>query len=737
VSTRHISSDRINSGSVPSERVRGEVKRRDFLKFSLAASGGLVIGFYFPGIGSEASAQESVNSFMPNAFVRIGTDERVTVIVNHSEMGQGVYTSLPMLLAEELDADWSKVGFESAPVDPKYNHPAFGMQVTGGSSSVWSGLEQFRQAGATARAMLVAAAATRWNVDPASCRTESGAVFDTSSRKLSYGQLVADAAKLTPPAHVQLKDPKTFKLIGKPIKRLDTSMKLNGQAVFGLDVKLPGMLTAVVARPPIFGATVKSFDDSKARTMPGVRKIVQVPSGVAVIADTFWQAKVARDALRVEWDEGAMRGFSTTQMMQDFRERAKSPGVSVRKEGDAPAALANAAKKIEAVYEAPYLSHLMMEPLNCVVDLRQDSCEVWTGSQFQTIDRANAAKIAGLPAEKVQLHTTFLGGGFGRRANPQSDFVVEAVYVAKAIGTPSKVKVVWTREDDMQGGWYRPAFLHSIEGGIDGAGNLVSWRSLSVGQSIMTGTPFAAMMKGKAYDPASVEGIDDLPYSIPNIAVESHQVDIKVPVQWLRSVGHSHTAFAVESFIDELAALAQKDPYQFRRDLLLKQPRYLGVLDLAAQKSGWGKPLPKGMGRGIAVHFAFGSYLAHVAEVSVTDGKIKVHRVVCAVDCGQYVNPGIIAAQIEGGAIFGASAALFQELTFEDGRLQQTNFHTFPVMRMNECPEIETYIVESNEKSGGIGEPGVPCAAPAIANALFAATGKRVRRMPFRLTEAV
>ncbi|HEX3354762.1 MAG TPA: xanthine dehydrogenase family protein molybdopterin-binding subunit [Terriglobales bacterium] len=714
------------------------VQRRDFLKFSLAASGGLLIGFYFPGASSPASAQEAANSFMPNAFVRIGTDERITVIVNHSEMGQGVYTSLPMLLAEELDADWSKVGFESAPVDPKYNHPAFGMQLTGGSSSVWSGLEQFRQAGAAARAMLVTAAAQRWNIDPTSCRTDSGAVFDQGNRKLTYGQLVAEAAKITPPAHVQLKDPKTFKLVGKPIKRLDTPIKTNGAAVFGLDVKLPEMLTAVVARPPIFGAMLKSFDDSQARSMPGVRKIAQVPSGVAVVADTFWQAKVARDALRMEWDDGAMHNFSTTKMMQDFRERAKTPGVSVRKEGDADAAATGAAKKLEAVYEAPYLSHLMMEPLNCAVDLRQDSCEVWTGSQFQTVDRANAAKIAGLPNEKVQLHTTFLGGGFGRRANPQSDFVVEAVHVAKALGAPAKVKVVWTREDDMNGGWYRPAFLHWIEGSIDASGNPVSWRSRSVGQSIMAGTPFEAMMmKGKQYDPASVEGIDDLPYAIPNLAVESHQANINVPVQWLRSVGHTHTAFAVECFIDELAALAQKDPYQFRRAMLQKQPRHLGVLDLAAQKAGWGKPLPQGVGRGIAVHFAFGSYVAHVAEVSVTDGKVKVHRMVCAVDCGQYVNPGIITAQIEGGAIFGASAALFQELTFENGRLQQTNFNTFPVMRMNECPALQTYIVDSKEKAGGIGEPGVPCAAPAIANALFAVTGKRIRRLPIRLTEAV
>lgn len=722
---------------VKAARSQSGIPRRQFLKFSVAASGGLLIGFYLPESGSQASAQESANVFMPNAFVRIGADERITVIVNHSEMGQGVYTSLPMLLADELDADWSKVGFESAPVDPKYNHPAFGMQMTGGSSSVWSGLDQFRQAGAAARAMLVASAAQRWKVDPTSCRTASGAVFDASNRTLSYGQLAADAAKLAPPEHVQLKDPKNFTLIGKPVKRLDTPVKLDGKAVFGLDVSLPGMLTAVIARPPIFGAKVKSFDDSKARSMTGVRKIAQLPSGVAVIADTFWQAKVARDALRVEWDDGAMHAFSTTQLMQQFRERAKTPGVSVRKEGDAPSALAGAAKTIQAVYEVPYLSHLMMEPLNCVVDLRADSCEVWTGSQFQTIDRANAAKTAGLPADKVQLHTTFLGGGFGRRANPQSDFVVEGVEVAKAIGAPAKVKVVWTREDDMQGGWYRPAFLHAIEGGIDAKGNPVSWRSRSVGQSIMAGTPFEGMMmKGKEYDPASVEGIDDLPYAIPNLAIESHQVEVNVPVQWLRSVGHSHTAFAVECFIDELAGLSQKDPYQFRRELLVKQPRYLGVLDLAAQKAGWGTPLPKGMGRGIAVHFAFGSYSAHVAEVSVNDGTIKVHRMVCAIDCGQYVNPGIIAAQTEGGAIFGASAALFQELTFEDGRLQQTNFNTFPVMRMNECPEIETHIVENNEKSGGIGEPGVPCAAPAIANAVFAVTGKRIRRMPFRLSEA-
>jgi len=714
------------------------IPRREFLRISIGASGGLLIGFCLPGAAEASAAQNgSATSFMPNAFVRIGADERVTVIVNHSEMGQGVYTSLPMLLAEELDADWSKVGFESAPVDPKYNHPVYGMQMTGGSSSVWSAFEQFRQAGAAARAMLIAAAAQQWNMDAANCRTDSGAVLDPSNRKLTYGQLAAAAAKLTPPAKVALKDPKTFKLIGKPAKRLDTSEKVNGKAVFGIDVKIPQMMTAIVARAPVFGARMRTFDDSRARAMAGVRRIVAVPSGVAVIADSFWQAKMARDALRIDWDEGPMSSFNTNQMMQQFREQAKSAGKSVRRDGNADAELAKAVKKVEAVYEVPYLSHAMMEPLNCAVDLRPGSCEIWTGTQFQTMDRASAAKIAGLPEEKVQIHTTFLGGGFGRRANPQSDFVVEAVHVAKAAGAP--VKVVWTREDDMQGGWYRPAFLHAIAGAIDANGKPVAWRSRVVGQSIMVGTPFEALMdlKTKGYDPSSVEGVDDLPYEIPNLLVESHQMEVGVPVQWWRSVGHSHTAFATECFIDELATLAHQDPYRFRRALLQKHPRHLGVLDLAAQKAGWAKPLPKGRARGIAVHASFESFSAQVAEVSVTEGKIQVHRMVCAIDCGRYVNPGIIAAQTQGGAIFGASAALFQELTFENGRLQQTNFHSFPMLRMNECPEIETHIVESSEKSGGIGEPGVPCAAPAIANAAFAATGKRIRRLPIRLSEAV
>jgi isoquinoline 1-oxidoreductase subunit beta len=715
-----------------------QMERREFLKFSLAASSGLLIGLCIPGGSKDAIGQEQPRGgFMPNAFVRIGADEKITVIVNHSEMGQGVYTSLPMLLAEELDADWNNISYESAPVDPKYNHPVFGMQMTGGSTSVASGFDQYRKAGAAARAMLLAAAAQRWNADPSTLRTQSGTVLDGNNRKLTYGQLAEAAAKMPPPAEAKLKDPKSFTIVGKPEKRLDTGPKVNGKAIFGIDVQQPGMLTAVVARGRVFGAKMKSFDDSRARGMPGVRKIATVPSGVVVIADTFWQAKTARDALRVDWDEGTMSDFSTVELMRRYRETAKSLGKSVRRDGDPDAELAKAEKKIEAVYEVPYLPHAMMEPLNCAVDLRADSCEIWTGTQFQTVDRARAAQVAGLPPEKVQIHTTFLGGGFGRRANPQSDFVVEATHIAKVAGAP--VKIVWTREDDMQGGFYRPAFVHAIAGSVDANGNAMSWRSRLVGQSIMAGTLFEDIMglKQKGYDPASVEGADDLPYEIPNLAIESHQGEAGVPVQWWRSVGHSHTGFATECFIDELATLAGKDPYEFRRTLLKKHPRHLRVLELAAEKAGWGKPLPKGRSRGIAVHFSFESYNAQVAEVSVTDGKVRVHRIVSALDCGRYVNPGILAAQLEGGAIFAASAALYQELTFENGRLQQTNFHSFPVVRMNDCPAIETYLVESEEKSGGAGEPGVPCTAPAIANAIFAATGKRIRKLPIRMSEAV
>lgn len=712
-----------------------QLARRDFLRLTVAASGGLLIGFYFPGLSSRAEAEETGKQFSPNAFVRIGTDERITVVVNHSEMGQGVYTALPMILADELDADWSKVGYESAPVDPVYNHPVFGMQLTGGSTSVWSSFEQFRKAGAAARAMLVAAAAQKWSVDAASCSTSDGKVMHAASkRSLSYGQLAESAARMAPPAQVALKDPRNFKLIGKPLKRLDTPEKLNGKGIFGIDVVLPGMLTAVVARPLVFGADPDRFNTSDTMALPGVRKVVAIPSGIAVIADTFWQAKKGRDALKLKWHSTAMDKFNSAGQTEQYRALSQKPGLVARKDGDSEAAFAAQSNSLEAEFQFPYLSHAMMEPLNCVVDLKNDRCEIWTGTQMQTVDRAAAAAVAGLKPEEVQIHTTLLGGGFGRRANPASDFVTEAVHIAKAAGAP--VKVIWTREDDMRGGYYRPAYLHSIKGAVDASGNPVAWRHRIVGQSIVTGTAFEGALVKNGIDDTSVEGAADLPYAIPNITVENHPTKVGVPVLWWRSVGHSHNAFVTECFLDELAALGKQDPFKLRQRLLAKKPRHLGVLELAAEKAGWGKPLPAGRHRGIAVHEAFGSFSAQVAEVSVDQGKVRVHRFVCAIDCGVYVNPGIIEAQAHSGVVFGMSAALYGELTFTDGKLDQSNFHDYQMVRMNECPEFEVHIVQNNEKSGGIGEPGVPCTAPAIANAIFAATGKPVRKLPIRLSEA-
>jgi len=712
------------------------VGRREFIRIGAAIGGGLLVSLHAPLAGrtSDVLAAEE-KDFALNAFVRIGTDESVTVISAHSEMGQGIYTSLPMLLNEELQADWSKIRVEAAPVDKVYNHPVFGMQMTGGSTTSPAEWERYRKMGAVARTMLVEAAARQWNVEASSCHVDKGVVIHgATGRRATYGSLANAAAQLTAPAEVPLKPAKEFTLIGKPTRRLDTPSKTNGTAQFGLDVSVPGMLTAVVARPPVFGGKVTKFDASETLKVPGVKAVKEVPSGVAVIAERFWPAKVGRDKLVVDWDLGPNATLSTEQMLHDFTEMAKNPGTIAKKTGDPEAALKTAAKTITAEYDVPYLAHAMMEPLNCVVDLKADSGEIWTGTQFETADRANAAKVAGLPPEKVQMHTTLLGGGFGRRANPASDFVVEAVHVAKAAKAP--VKVVWTREDDLKGGWYRPMWHDRFVAGLDASGNPVVWTHTIVGQSIMQGTLFEAYGIKDGVDAASVEGAADLLYGIPNLQVDLHTPKIGVPVQWWRSVGHSHTGFSVEAFLDEVAHAGGKDPYELRRTLLTKQPRMRAVLELAAQKANWGSKLPAGVGRGIATHFSFDSYVAQVVEASVEkNGAVRVHRVVCAVDCGTVINPDTVKAQMEGGIIFGLTAALKTEITLKDGRVQQENFHDYQMLRIFESPEIEVHMVPSSENPTGVGEPGVPPVAPALANAIFAVTGKRIRRLPIRASD--
>lgn len=712
-----------------------QASRRRFLKAGAAAGAGLVVAFVIPGASRFAMAQPeagAVAAFAPNAFLRVGSDDSVTVLVAHSEMGQGIWTGLAMLIAEDLDADWTKVKVEHAPAAPVYAHTAFGMQMTGGSTSTWSEFDRYRQAGATARALLVAAAAQRFGVPVDQVRTENGVAI-AGDQRARYGELAQAASQLPVPAQVALKDAKDWKLIGHPTKRLDTPEKITGRAQFGMDVQFDGLLTALVARAPVFGGTVKSFDATAAKAVPGVRNVVQVPSGVAVVADHFWAAKLGRDALRIDWDLGPNAALDSTAMREQFRALAASAGTAASTAGDAKGALAKAAKTLEAEYNVPYLAHAPMEPLNCTVKIDADSCEIWTGTQFQTIDQQVAAKITGLKPEQVQIHTTFLGGGFGRRATPTSDFVSEAVQVAKAAGAP--VKTVWTREDDVRGGYYRPMYLQQARIGLDAQGMPISWHHVLVGQSILAGTPFEAMMVKNGIDATSVEGVADSAYlkDIADHRVELHSPRTGIPVLWWRSVGHSYNAFVMESLVDELAHAAGKDPVEYRRMLLKNHPRHLAALNLAAEKAGWGTPLPKGRGRGVAVHESFGSYLAQVAEVSVENGAIRVHRVVCAIDCGLAVNPEGVRAQMESGIAFGLGAALHSALTFKDGQVQESNYHDYQVLRLGEMPKIETHIVASSEKMGGAGEPGTAPIAPAVANAVFALTGQRLRELPLRL----
>jgi isoquinoline 1-oxidoreductase subunit beta len=713
--------------------------RRAFLKSAGSVTAvALTIGFEWAGTTRRAAAAvpSAGARFAPNAFLRIGADNSVTVIAKHVEMGQGAYTGIATIVAEELDADWATVRVESAPADAKrYANLVFGaLQATGGSSAMANSWMQLREAGAKARAVLLSAAAAEWHVPVAELTADNGTVHHArSNRQATFGSLVGKAAGLAVPEIVTLKDPKDFKLIGRRPPRVDVAAKVDGTAQFTLDVALPGMLVALLKRPPLFGGMVKSFDASAATAVAGVVKVVQVPRGVAVVAKSFWAAKQGRDALKVEWDDSNAEKRSSAALMDEYRRLADQPALSAHKAGDSAGAIRDAAHKVSASFEFPYLAHAPMEPLDAVVKLSAGSCEIWAGDQFQTIDQVNAATTAGLDPQQVSIHTLYAGGSFGRRANVGSDYIVEAVSIAKAYGADgTPIKLQWTREDDIHGGLYRPMYFHKLEAGLDTQGRLMGWRHVIVGQSIMAGTMFAQMMKD-GVDGTSVEGAANIAYAIPNIAVDLSTTQNGVPILWWRVVGSSHTTFAVEAFIDEVAHAAGEDPFAFRVKLLDHHPRMKAVLELAAEKAGWSSgPLPKGKGRGIAVCEAFKTFVAQVAEVSVDEaGGVKVDRVVCAVDCGTPINPDIITAQMEGGIGFGLGAVLYGAITLKDGLVEQDNFNNYRVLRMNEMPKVEVHIVQSTEAPTGVGEPGVAPLGPAVANAVFAATGKRIHVLPF------
>ncbi|MBT8769535.1 xanthine dehydrogenase family protein molybdopterin-binding subunit [Metapseudomonas boanensis] len=723
------------------------VSRRAFLQ----GSGGLALGVFFAPLMHGGEALAAPEGFVPNAFVRIGNDGRVTVLAKHLEMGQGSYTGLATLLAEELDADWAQVRVEGAPADAAlYKNLAFGtMQGTGGSSAMANSFEQMRKAGASARAMLVAAAAKEWQVPVDSIEVSQGVVSHSGSgRKSGFGELADGAAKQPIPTDVKLKDPKDFKLIGRAqLSRKDSVDKTDGSAIFTQDIKLPGMLVAVVAYPPRFGGVPKAVDAAKAKAVPGVVEVVQFTdtphgrTGVAVLAKNTWAARQGRDALVVEWDESKTFRLGSEEILVRYREALSKEGLLAAKRGDANAALAEPAKVIEADFEFPYLAHAAMEPMNCLVKVSDGQCEVWNGEQLQTADQLSIAKYLDIPVEKVSLTQLYAGGSFGRRASPQSDYLLEAVAITKAArakGHDAPVKLVWTREDDTRAGYYRPVYVHRARLALDEQGMLQAWHHRLVGQSIGKGTVFEGGLVKDGVDHTSVEGLSNLSYEVPNLQVELHTPeDIGVPIQWWRSVGHTHTAYAAEVLIDTAASEAGKDPYEYRHALLAKHPRHRATLELAAQKAGWNTPLAPGTagekrGRGIAVHESFGSFVAQVAEVTVkSDGSYKVDRVVCAVDCGLAINPDVIKAQMEGGIGFGLAAALHGAITLKDGVVQQSNFHDFQVLRINEMPAVEVHIVPSAEAPTGVGEPGVPPIAPAVANALHAAVGQRLHTLPF------
>lgn len=727
--------------------------RRRVLQGAAALGAGLVVGFRWTPRSRTARAADPEGDavFAPNAFVRVAPDGTVTILSKHIEFGQGTYTGLATIVADEMDADWSKVRVEAAPADAElYANLAFGIQGTGGSTAMANSWMQMRQAGATARALLVAAAAERWGVPAGEIEVKEGTVRHRG-RSAGFGELVEAAAQLEPPAEVGLKDPSDFTLIGTDPKRLDVAAKTQATAVFTQDFTRPGMLTALVARPPRFGGKVARFDATAAREVPGVAAVVEVPTGVAVLAKGFWAAKKGRDALEIQWDDSAAETRGSAELLAEYRGKLGEPGLPARREGDAAAALEQAAADghtvVEADFEFPYLAHAPMETLDCVIergetDQGEAGCTAWAGSQLQTVDQGTIAGILGLEPRQVTLHTLLGGGSFGRRATPNADVAAEAAHVAKALdGTDldptTPVKLVWTREDDIRGGRYRPLAVHRLRATLDGDGLPLVWEHRIVTQSILKGTPFEAALVQNGIDGTSVEGARGLPYAIPNLQVELHTTEVGVPVLWWRSVGHTHNGYATEVFLDQLAHAAGRDPVALRRELLAEHPRHLGVLNLAAEKAGWGEKLPEGRAHGVAVHESFGSYVAQVVEVSVRKGPDglpwpEVHRVVCAVDCGVAINPGIIAAQMESGIGYGLGAALYNEIVLEEGRVRQSNFHDYRPLRIHDMPAVEVHVVPSADDPTGVGEPGVPPIAPAVANAYFQLTGRWLHRLPFR-----
>ena len=714
-------------GDVSEAGASMNLSRRTFLLTGAAVGGGLLLGFTLPSpfTGNTAAA---TGSFEPDAFIRIGQDGRVTVIIPQVEMGQGTFTSCPMLLAEELEVDLSQVQVAQAPPSDKlYGNPLLGFQVTGGSTSIRAFYKPLREAGAAARTMLIAAAANSWGVDPSTCRAEKGEVIhEPTRRKLSYGELADKAATLSPPQGVALKDPKDFKLIGTPAKRLDTPAKVNGTAVYGIDAKVPRMKIATVAACPVFGGKLKSVDDSKALAVKGVRQVVHLDDAVCVVADHMGAAKKGLAALQIEWDEGPNAKLTIADIVAEMAKASEAEGAVVRNDGDVAGALAGANTKLDAIYELPFLAHTTMEPINCTVHVREDGCDIWVGTQVISRAQAIAAKVTGLPPAKVAVHNHLLGGGFGRRL--EVDFIGQAAAIGKQVDGP--VKIVWTREEDVQHDMYRPYFYDRMAAGLDAQGMPAAWSHRICGSSIIA--RWAPPVFQNGYDPDTIDGAIEMPYSFPDVRLEYVQHEPKgIQTAFWRSVGPSHNIFVVESFIDELAAAAKKDPVQYRRALLDKSHRAKAVLDLAAEKADWGQPLPQGSGRGVSVQNVFGGDMAQVAEVGVSkDGEVAVKRITCAVDCGVAINPNTIEAQVQSAIIYGLSAALFGEITLKDGRVEQSNFDNYRPLRINEIPAIDVHIVDSQEAPGGMGEPGTCCVPPAVTNAIFAATGVRLRKLP-------